>query len=108
MCALLVLTLSRIAVAQDVTVSGTVSSATGQHLQGVTVRIRGTSTSTTTDAQGKYTISAPSDAILVFNSIGYRGVAQTLGGRTAIDVTMEASVAVLPEVVVTGYMEEQR
>jgi TonB-dependent starch-binding outer membrane protein SusC len=108
MCALLVLTLCRIAVAQDVSVSGTVTTAAGQHLQGVTVRIRGTNTSTQTDAEGKYSISAPSDAILVFNSIGYRGVAQTLGGRTSIDVTMEPSVAVLPEVVVTGYMEEQR
>ena len=108
MCALLVLTLCQIAVAQDVTVSGTVSTVAGQHLQGVTVRIRGTNTSTTTDAEGKYSISAPSDAILVFNSIGYRGVAQTVGGRGSVDVTMEPSVAVLPEVVVTGYMEEQR
>ena len=107
-CALLVLGLCRVAVAQDVTVSGTVSSAAGQHLQGVTVRIRGTTTSTTTDAEGKYTITAPSDAILVYNVIGYRGVAQTLGGRTTVDVAMEPSVAVLPEVVVTGYMEEQR
>ncbi|HET7250332.1 MAG TPA: TonB-dependent receptor [Gemmatimonadales bacterium] len=108
MCALLVLALCRTAAAQDVTVSGTVSSASGQHLQGVTVRIRGTNTSTTTDVEGKYTITAPPDAILVFNVIGYRGVAQTLGSRTTVDVAMEPSVAVLPEVVVTGYMEEQR
>src|SRR5215471_3676017 len=108
MCALLVLVLCRVAVAQDVAVTGTVTSAAGQHLQGVTVRIRGTSTSTTTDADGKYSLTAPSDAILVYNIIGFRGVAQTLGGRTSIDVTMEPSVAVLPEVVVTGYMEEQR
>lgn len=96
MCALLVLALCRTAAAQDVTVSGTVSSASGQHLQGVTVRIRGTNTSTTTDADGKYTITAPSDAILVFNVIGFRGVAQTLGGRATVDVAMEPSVAVLP------------
>jgi TonB-linked SusC/RagA family outer membrane protein len=108
MCALLVLALCRIAVAQDVSVSGTVTSVAGQHLAGVVVRIRGTSTLATTDAQGKYAITAPSDAILVFNVIGYRGVAQTVGGRGSIDVTMEPSVALLPEVVVTGYMEEQR
>ncbi len=108
MCALLALVVCRTAVAQDVAVSGTVKSAAGQPLQGVTVRIRGTTTTTTTDAQGKYSITAPPDAILVFASIGYRGVGQTLGGRTTVDVTMEPSVAVLPEVVVTGYMEEQR
>lgn len=108
MCALLLLGLYRPAVSQDVLVTGTVRSAAGQALQGVTVRIRGTTTSATTDAEGKYSITAPPDAILVFNVIGFRGVAQTLGGRTTIDVALEPSVAVLPEVVVTGYMEQQR
>jgi TonB-dependent SusC/RagA subfamily outer membrane receptor len=108
MCALLALAVCRVAVAQ-VPVAGTVtSSVTGAHIQGVTVRIRGTNTTTTTDADGKYSITAPTDAVLVFNSIGYRGVGQALNGRTTIDVVLEPSVAVLPEVVVTGYMEEQR
>lgn len=107
MCALLALAVCRVAVGQ-VTVSGTVTSASGNHIQGVTVRIRGTNTTTTTDADGKYSIAAPADAVLVFNSIGYKGVGQSLNGRTTIDVVMEPSVAVLPEVVVTGYMEEQR
>ncbi len=108
MCALLVLALSRVAVAQDVTVSGTVTSTAGQPLRGATVRIRGTNTSTTTDDQGKYSITAPADAILVFNTIGFRGVGQTIGGRATVDVVMEPSVAVLPEVVVTGYQTARR
>jgi len=107
MCALLALAVCRVAYAQ-VEVTGTVTSASGSNLQGVTVRIRGTNTTTTTGADGKYSISAAADAVLVFNAIGYKGVGQALNGRTTVDVVLEPSVAVLPEVVVTGYMEEQR
>src|SRR5713101_2962483 len=108
MGALLALVLCRVAVAQEVTVTGTVTSAEGRHLNGATVRIRGTNTSTLTDADGKYSITAPPDAILVFAYIGYRGIAQAINGRTTADVVLEASVAVLPEVVVTGYTSQRR
>jgi TonB-linked SusC/RagA family outer membrane protein len=94
--------------AGQVTVAGTVSSATGQHLQGVTVIIRGTTTSTVTDADGKYSITAPSDAVLIFRRIGYREIGQVVGARTTIDVALESAIAVLPEVIVTGYTTQRR
>ena len=60
-------------------VSGTVTSAAaGTPIQGVTVRIRGSNTSTVTDKQGKYSLAAPPDAVLVFSLIGYRGIAQSV------------------------------
>jgi TonB-dependent starch-binding outer membrane protein SusC len=93
---------------QEVQVSGTVRSAVGSPLPGVTVRIRGTNTSTVTDAEGKYALTAPGDAILLFNRIGYRGVGQSVGGRTTLDVTLEGAISVLPEVVVTGYTTQRR
>ena len=94
---------------QEIPVSGRVTSqAGGAPIHGVTVRIRGTSTSTVTDADGKYSITAPSDGVLVFGLIGYRGVGLSIGGRTTIDVAMEPAVAVLPEVVVTGYTTQRR
>ena len=90
-------------------VSGTVTSAVaGTPIQGVTVRIRGTSTATTTDAQGKYSIAAPPDAVLVFSLIGYRGTAQSVSGRPAVNAILEQAIAVLPDVVVTGYQEQVR
>src|SRR3989454_72918 len=52
--------------------------------------------------------TAPSDAVLVFNRIGYRGVGLSVGGRATIDVVMERAVTVLPEVVVTGYTTQRR
>src|ERR1043166_4760692 len=58
---------------QPVEVSGTVTSAVGgRPVSGVTVRVRGSHTSTVTDAQGKYTLAVPPDAVLVFSLIGYR------------------------------------
>ena len=94
---------------QPVEVSGRVTSQeTGTPIRSVTVRVRGSSTSTVTDADGKYTLTAPGDAVLVFSLIGYRGTAQTVGGRSSINVAMERAISVLPDVVVTGYTTQRR
>src|SRR5438132_1400448 len=90
-------------------VSGTVTSAAaGTPIQGVTVRVRGSGSNTVTDAQGKYSLAAPPDAVLVFSLIGYRGTAQSVGGRSTINLTLEQAISVLPDVVVTGYQEQLR
>jgi TonB-linked SusC/RagA family outer membrane protein len=61
-----------------------------------------------TDDNGKYTLTAPSDGVLTFGLIGFRGVGQNIGGRTTINVAMERAISVLPEVVVTGYSTQKR
>lgn len=94
--------------AQQIEVTGKVTGPDGAPLAGVTVRIRGTTTSTLTDAAGQYTLTVPSDGVLLFASIGYRGTGQSVGGRTTIDVSMERVITVLPEVVVTGYTAQRR
>ena len=96
------------ALAQETPVSGTVSSITGERLPGVTVQVRGTNTTTTTDANGKYTISAPSDGVLLFALIGYKGAARNIASRPQIDVAMESAVAVLEPIIVTGYTAQRR
>ncbi len=67
---LLALSVSGTALAQETQVSGTVTAITGERLPGVTVQVRGTTTTTTTDANGKYTITAPNDGVLLFALIG--------------------------------------
>src|SRR5437667_4537149 len=93
---------------QQLEISGKVTAPDGERIRGASVRIRGTTTSAVTDDQGKYSLTAPGDAVLVFNRIGYRGVGVSVGGRTSIDVVMERAVTVLPEVVVTGYTTQKR
>ena len=94
--------------APQIQVSGTVTSTTGEKIPGVIVRIRGTTTSTVADANGKYSITAPADGVLTFGLIGFRSVGANIGGRTTIDVSLERAINVLPEVVVTGYTSQRR
>jgi len=105
---LLTLAVSATALAQETQVSGTVSSGTGERLPGVTVQVRGVGTTTTTDANGRYTIAAPSDGVLLFALIGYKGAARTIASRPQIDVALESAVAVLEPVIVTGYTAQRR
>jgi len=101
-------TLCGTALAQETPVSGTVTSSTGERLAGVTVQVRGSTTTTTTDANGKYSITAPSDGVLLFALIGYKGAARTIASRPQIDVSLESAVAVLEPVIVTGYTAQRR
>src|SRR5437773_3085924 len=94
--------------AQQIQVSGKVTAPDGEKIRGASVRIRGTTTSAVTDDEGKYSLTAPSDAVLVFNRIGYRGVGLSVGGRATIDVVMKRAVSVLTEVIVTGYTTPRR
>lgn len=96
------------AFAQQIQVSGTVTSVDGDHLRGVTVRVQGADASTETDADGRYSISAPATGVLVFSSIGYRAVALSVAGRTTMDVVLEPTITLLDEVVVTGYTAQRR
>jgi TonB-dependent starch-binding outer membrane protein SusC len=105
----LALLLCGTALGQQTQVSGRVtSSPDGAPIQGVTVRIRGTTTSTLTDGEGRYSLAAPADGVLVFALIGYRGVGIAIGGRSTVDAAMDRAIAVLPEVVVTGYTTQRR
>src|SRR5258708_28346914 len=97
------------AAAQGTQVSGTVTSATtGEKLWGTTVRVKGTQTQTVTDQQGRYALVAPSDAVLTYAMIGYRGKDQPVSGQSTIDVTLEQAPTMLEEVVVTGYQAQRR
>ena len=92
---------------QEATVAGTVTGAGSMPLRGVTVRLEGTDVSTFTNANGRYSIVAPSTGTLLFTLIGQKPARVAIGGRTTVDVTME-KISMLEEVVVTAYSEEQR
>ncbi len=98
-----VLLLSSGAWAQESTVSGRVTSADdGSGLPGVNVVVKGTTDGTVTDAEGNYSLSAPSNGTLVFTFIGLKTQEIAIGGRTNVSVQMEQDVQQLTEVVVTA------
>jgi TonB-dependent SusC/RagA subfamily outer membrane receptor len=91
------------AFAQDRMVTGIVKAKDGSVMPGVNVLLKGTSTGTTTDADGVYKISAPSDqSILVFSFIGSAPQEIIIGSRTSLDVVLAEDVTQLGEVVVTA------
>ncbi len=91
------------------TVTGTVSSPSGETLIGVNILVKGTSTGTVTDIDGKYSLNIPSnDAVLVFSYTGYRGTEITVGNQSVIDVVLQEGAEVLEEVVVVGYGTQKR
>jgi len=108
----LLLLLCSYAMAQDITVTGTVTSqADGLPLPGVSIRVKGATIGTQTTANGKYLIRVPSEnSILVFVYIGYASQEITVGSRTVIDVIMTEDTRQLGEVVVTalGIRKEKR
>jgi TonB-linked SusC/RagA family outer membrane protein len=89
--------------AQNAQVSGVVTDAAdGQPLPGVSVVVKGARTGASTDVNGRYTISVPADATLVFSFVGLKTREQAVAGRTVIDVTLESGALFLDEVVVTA------
>ncbi len=83
-------------------VSGTVTDATGSSIPGVAIVEKGTSKGTTTDIDGKYSLTVGSSAILQFSFVGMLTLEETVNGRTTIDVVMEPDAIGLNEVVVTA------
>ena len=107
-CKLLVQTivfllLSVAAMAQNV-VSGKVSdSKDGSPLQGVTVKVKGSSTGTQTVSDGTFKLTVPAKAtILVFSSIGFKSKEVPITA-SLFNVSLDAASQQLNEVVVTGY-----
>jgi len=90
-------------------VTGRVMDANGELLVGVNVHIKGTTTGTATNAEGRYEITVPSeDAVLVFSFIGNKTEERAVNGETVIDVVMEVDAAMLSEVVYIGYMTQKK
>ena len=95
--------------AQNREVSGTVTSLEdGSTLPGVNVVIEGTSTGTTTDIDGNYSLQVGADATLVFSFVGYTTEEIAVGSRSNIDVSLSADIRSLSEVVVIGYGSVER
>src|SRR5688500_15288549 len=105
--ALLLALVPSVAARAQAPVTGTVTATSGSPLRGVTVRVAGTETRTLTDANGRYSISAPAEGVLMFSLLGRRATEQRIAGRSTVDVIMEP-VAFLDQVVVTAYTEQSR
>jgi len=91
--------------AQTREISGLVIGAEdGQPIPGVSVVIKGTTIGTTTDIDGRYSISVPDDAeTLVFSFVGMANKEVPIGEENIVNTSLQAKLLGLDEVVVTAY-----
>jgi TonB-linked SusC/RagA family outer membrane protein len=85
-------------------VSGTVTDAQKMALPGVSVILKGTTTGTTTDADGKFALKTEGpESVLVFSFVGYKSEEVRVGSQTLFSITLTEDISTLQEVVVIGY-----
>ena len=88
---------------QELAIKGKVTSkGDGGALPGASVLIKGTSRGSTTNADGEFTITAASDAVLVVSFIGFKSLEVPVGAKTSIDISLEEDATQFNEVVVTA------
>lgn len=103
LCCIIILLLSIPAFAQQ-NISGTIlSSDDGEPLIGATIYIKGTQRGIVTDIDGKYTLSAEPEDVLVISYVGYLAQEIKVGNRTDISLSLELNFEELGEVIVLGY-----
>ncbi len=91
------------------TVKGLVTDENGDPLTGVSVIVKGTTTGTVTDIDGKFSIkTGGGDSILQFDFLGMETQEIKVGNRSNINVTMKSDANILEEIVVVGYGTQKR
>jgi len=91
------------------TITGTVTDETGAGLPGVTVVLKGTSTGTSTDENGKYTIVLPiGNGVIRFSFVGYTEQELAIDNQSTVNIKLVASSSALDDVVVVGYGTQRK
>lgn len=91
---------------RDVVLKGKITDEKGETLVGVSLKLKGTSIVTTTDANGTFSINIPAnitDPILIVSYIGYTTQEVPVTGKTTVSIQLKSSTNDLDEVVVVGY-----
>jgi TonB-dependent starch-binding outer membrane protein SusC len=95
---------------QERAISGFVAdSETKEGLPGVNILIKGTTSGTTTDANGNFQVTVPNEnSTLVCSFIGYETLEIQVNNQTTFNITLKQDVAALEEVVVVGYGTQRK
>ena len=88
----------------DITITGKVTASdNNEPLVGVSIRVDGTDKGTITDVDGKFSLTAPSDAVLLFTFIGFETQKVPVNNQSVININLVSSANALSEMVVIGY-----
>src|SRR5690348_15136933 len=86
-------------------VSGVLQFDSAELLSGVSISVKGGNAATTTNADGRYTITIPdrNNVTLVYSYIGRRTQEVAVGSNTTVNVTLQQEANTLNDIVVIGY-----
>lgn len=94
---------------QQINIQGVVTDAsTNEPLPGANIQVKGTNTGTSTDINGRFTLSANAGDVLVVSYIGYSQQEITVGTENVLNIALVPDVRSLEEVVVVGYGTQRR
>ena len=88
---------------QSKLVRGTIVDATGVPVIGANVMVKGTTNGTVTDMDGKFSLEASEESVLVVSYIGFANQEIKVGNQTNMSITMKEDAEALDELVVVGY-----
>ena len=94
--------------AQTHTVTGVVKDEKGAVLPGVTIMVKGTTTGTTSMADGRYSVEVSPGNELEFSFLGYTSQTVRIASQTVIDIVLKESSLLAEEVVVTAYAVQKK
>ncbi|MDL2309914.1 SusC/RagA family TonB-linked outer membrane protein, partial [Parabacteroides sp. OttesenSCG-928-B22] len=98
-----------LSVQQSKTVQGTVVDAEGYELPGVNVVEKGTTNGTTTDVDGKFSLTLTgSNPVLQFSYVGFQLMEVTVGNQSNLTIRMQEDSQLMDEVVVIGYGTQKK
>lgn len=90
------------------TITGVVTDETASGVPGASVLIEGTSTGTVTDFDGKFSIRASSNDVLVISFIGYKKQKIKVGEQTKINVLLSSDSQMLGEMQVVAFGKQKK
>lgn len=92
-----------------ITIQGLVMDSVTHHpLVGVTIKVQGSTIGAATDANGRFTLEVPDDAVLEVSYIGYGKKKIAVNGRSDINITLAPSATGLDQLVVVGYGTQKK
>ena len=93
----------------QVTITGKVTGSDDQlPVIGASIKVKGTSQGTMTDATGSFALNAKPTDVLVVSFLGYRTQEMTIGNRTSLAIVLKQEDNTLSEIVVTGYTAQRK
>lgn len=87
---------------------GVITGENDQPLQGVTISVKGTTKSTSSNSKGEYKIDANAGDVLEFSFVGYRTTSIVLGSQLVLNIKLEIAVANIGDVVVVAYGTQKK